>query len=160
MGGGDPLRTGRPISSPEELAARITPEPVVALAAPPFMHAAAHWLAWNQLLSGGRLVTTRGGRFDPAEIWTLVDREGVNMLLIVGDAMATPLVDELALHRQRYRATALFAVVSGGALFSPAPKQRLAELLPGRMILDGLGSSETGPLGTQAPGAEPGAPRL
>jgi acyl-CoA synthetase (AMP-forming)/AMP-acid ligase II len=160
MGGGDPLRTGRPIAAPEELVARIPPQPVVALAAPPFVHAAAHWLAWNQLLSGGRLVTTRGGRFDPAQIWKLVDREGANLLLIVGDAMATPLADELAAHRGRYRATTLFAVVSGGALFSSAPKQRLAELLPGRMILDGLGSSETGTLGTEAPGASPGATRF
>ncbi len=160
MGGGDPMRTGNPISAPEELVGRITPQPVVALAAPPFMHAAAHWLAFNQLFSGGKLVTTRGGAFEPAEIWRLVDEESVNMLLIVGDAMATPLVDELAAHRERTRATALFIVASGGALFSPATKQRLAELLPGRMILDGLGSSETGTLGTEAPGGEKGAPRF
>jgi len=160
MGGGDPMRTGRPISAPEELVDRITPQPVVALAAPPFMHAAAHWLAMNQLFSGGKLVTTRGGAFDPAEIWSLVDREGVNMLLIVGDAMATPLVDELAAHPERTQASALFAVVSGGALFSPATKQRLAALLPGRMILDGLGSSETGTLGTEAPGGDQSAVRF
>jgi acyl-CoA synthetase (AMP-forming)/AMP-acid ligase II len=160
MGGGDPLRTGEPISAPGELVGRIPPQPVVALAAPPFMHAAAHWLAFNQLFSGGKLVTTRGGAFDPAEIWSLVDREGVNMLLIVGDAMATPLVDELSQHRERTRAAALVAVVSGGALFSPATKQRLGALLPGRMILDGLGSSETGTLGTEAPGGEKGAPRF
>jgi acyl-CoA synthetase (AMP-forming)/AMP-acid ligase II len=44
-------------------------------------------------------------------------------------------------------------------LFSPAVKQRLAALLPGRMLLDGLGSSETGALGTEAPGGS-GAPRF
>jgi acyl-CoA synthetase (AMP-forming)/AMP-acid ligase II len=153
MGGGDPLRTGSPISSPDELVGRITREPVIALAAPPFMHAAAHWLAWNELLSGGTVVTTRAGAFHPAEIWGLVDREQVNLLLIVGDAMAMPLADELAAHRQLYAVAHLFAVVSGGALFSPAAKERLAILLPGRMILDGLGSSETGTLGTEAPGA-------
>ncbi len=160
MGGGDPMRTGTPISAPEELVGRITPQPVVALAAPPFMHAAAHWLAFNQLFSGGKLVTTRGGAFDPAEIWDLVDREAVNMLLIVGDAMATPLVDELAQRHERTSAAALFAVVSGGALFSPATKDRLAALLPNRMILDGLGSSETGTLGTEAPGGSKGPPRF
>jgi acyl-CoA synthetase (AMP-forming)/AMP-acid ligase II len=160
MGGGDPLRTGNPIAAPGELVGRIPPQPVVALAAPPFMHAAAHWLAWNQLLSGGKLVTTRGGAFDPAEIWGLVERERVGMLLVVGDAMATPLADELASRGQCGVPSSLFAVVSGGALFSPATKQRLAELLPGRMILDGLGSSETGTLGTEAPGSAPGAPRF
>jgi acyl-CoA synthetase (AMP-forming)/AMP-acid ligase II len=160
MGGGDPLRTGHPISAPEELVGRILPQPIVALAAPPFMHAAAHWLAWNQLLSGGKLVTTRSGAFDPAEIWSLVDRERVGMLLVVGDAMATPLADELAARRDRTAAASLFAVVSGGALFSGATKQRLAELLPGRLILDGLGSSETGTLGTEAPGSAPGSARF
>ena len=153
MGGGDPLRAGRPIASPEELVSRITPQPIVALAAPPYMHAAAQWLMFNELTTGGRLVTTRGGAFDPPEIWALVDREGVQMLLIVGDAMATPLADELAAHPGRTRAASLFAIASGGALFSAGVKARLAQLLPGRMILDGLGSSETGAVGTEAPGA-------
>src|SRR3990172_9924030 len=89
-GGGDPMRSGRPIESPEELVSRITPQPIVALAAPPYVHAAAQWLLWSELTTGGKLVTTRAGAFDPAELSTLVDREGVQMLLIVGDAMATP----------------------------------------------------------------------
>jgi acyl-CoA synthetase (AMP-forming)/AMP-acid ligase II len=158
MGGGDPMRTGRPIGSPDELVSRVTRETMVALAAPPYVHAAAQWLLWSQLTTGGKLVTTRAGAFDPAEIWTLVDREGVQMLLVVGDAMATPLADELAAHRERYTARSLFAIASGGALFSPVTKSRLLELLPGRLVLDGLGASETGALGIEAPGAAGRAP--
>jgi acyl-CoA synthetase (AMP-forming)/AMP-acid ligase II len=156
MGGGDPLRSAGPIRAPEELVSRITPQPVVALAAPPFMHAAAHWLLWNELTTGGRVVTTRRGAFDPDEIWDLVEREQVNLLLIVGDAMATPLADALARRREGV-SRSLFLIASGGALFSPAVKQRLAELLPGRLLLDGLGASETGTLGTEAPGGDPAA---
>jgi acyl-CoA synthetase (AMP-forming)/AMP-acid ligase II len=152
MGGGDPLRSGKPIASPEELVSRITPEPVIALAAPPYMHAAAQWLLWSELTTGGTVVTTRRGAFDPAEIWRLVDAERVLLLLIVGDAMATPLCDAFEAAAGRIGAKSLFAIASGGALFSPAVKQRLAALLPGRMLLDGLGSSETGTLGTEAPG--------
>ena len=153
MGGGDPMRSGRPIGSPEELVSRITPQPVVALAAPPYVHAAAQWLLWSELTTGGKLVTTRGGVFDPAGLWTLVDRERVQLLLIVGDAMAIPLADELAAQRDRYTAGSLFAIASGGALCSPAVKRRLLDLLPGRLVLDGLGSSETGAVGTEVPGA-------
>jgi acyl-CoA synthetase (AMP-forming)/AMP-acid ligase II len=159
MGGGDPMRTGTPIATPDELVSRIAKEPTVALAAPPYMHAAAQWLLWNELTTGGTTVTTRRGAFEPAEIWRLVDAEGVNLLLIVGDAMATPLCDELEAHPSEYAARSLFVIASGGALFSPAVKQRLAALLPGRMLLDGLGSSETGALGTEAPGGS-GAPRF
>jgi len=161
MGGGDPLRSGKPIAAPEELASRVTPEPVVALAAPPYMHAAAQWLLWSELTTGGTVVTTRRGVFDPDEIWRLVDAERVLLLLIVGDAMATPLCDALEASAGRHQAKTLFAIASGGALFSPAVKQRLAALLPGRMLLDGLGSSETGTLGTEAPGgAGPGGARF
>ena len=159
MGGGDPLRTQGPIARPEEIEARVTPQPVIALAAPPYMHAAAQWLMWSELTTGGTLVTTPHGAFDPAEIWRLVEAERVGMLLIVGDAMATPLCDALE-GRGGLPPRALFAVASGGALFSPAVKQRLQALLPGRLVMDGLGSSETGALGTEAPGASAGATRF
>jgi acyl-CoA synthetase (AMP-forming)/AMP-acid ligase II len=160
MGGGDPMRRAGPIQCPEELDARITPEPVIALAAPPYMHAAAQWLMWSELTTGGTLVTTPRGVFDPDRIWQLVDAERVGMLLIVGDAMATPLCDALESRRDREPPKSLVVVASGGALFSPAVKQRLQSLLPGRLVIDGLGSSETGTLGTETPGASSGAARF
>jgi 3-oxocholest-4-en-26-oate---CoA ligase len=156
MGGGDPLRSAGPIRSPEELVSRITPQPTVALAAPPYMHAAAHWLLFSELTTGGTLVTTRGGVFDPEEIWRLVESERVNLLLIVGDAMATPLIDALGAGRGATFGKSLVLIASGGALFSPVVKQRLSQLLPGRWLLDGLGSSETGTLGTEAQITGPG----
>jgi acyl-CoA synthetase (AMP-forming)/AMP-acid ligase II len=155
MGGGDPMQSGNPIERPEELTERLGEQGLVALPTPPFMHAAAQWLAFNQFYAGGKVVIPEGGRFDPAHIWELVDREKVNMLVIVGDAMATPLADEIAAHPDAWDASALIVIASGGALFSPAVKARILELLPNRMIIDGLGSSETGTLGTKAelPGA-------
>jgi acyl-CoA synthetase (AMP-forming)/AMP-acid ligase II len=160
MGGGDPLRRAGPIQQPEELDERIPPQPVVALAAPPYMHAAAQWLMWSELTTGGTLVTAPRGPFDAAAIWRLVDAERVGMLLIVGDAMAIPLCDALEARAGCEPPKSLFAVASGGALFSPAVKQRLQALLPGRLVMDGLGSSETGTLGTEAPGANAGAARF
>ena len=46
-------------------------------------------------------------------------------------------------------------------MLSPATKKRLAEMLPGRIVADAFGSSETGQLGGRALDDDPyGAPRL
>jgi acyl-CoA synthetase (AMP-forming)/AMP-acid ligase II len=161
MGGGDALQLGNVIGSPEELAARVMRPGMTALPAPPFMHASAHWLAFTMLFGGGKLVTLPGGRFDPAAAWLLVGTEAVNILVVVGDAMARPLLNELDAHPARYDISSLVAVGSGGAVLSPSTKRRLAELLPGRIVADAFGSSETGQLGGRAPDDDPyGAPRL
>jgi len=161
MGGGDALHLGNLIRSPEELATRVMRPGMTALPAPPFMHASAHWLAFTILFGGGKLVTLPGGRFDPAAAWRLVGTEAVNILVVVGDAMVRPLLNELDAHPDDYDVSSLVAVGSGGAVLSPSTKRRLAELLPGRIVADAFGSSETGQLGGRAPDDDPyGAPRL
>ena len=85
----------------------------------------------------------------------------MNILVIVGDAMVRPLLDELYSHPALYDISSLMAVGSGGAVLSPATKRRMAEMLPGRIVADAFGSSETGQLGGRAPDDDPyGAPRL
>lgn len=161
FGGGDPLSLGDHISSPEELAGRVLHPGLSSLAIPPFMHAAGHWLAFTILFGGGKVVTVTGGVFDPAEVWRLVDAEAINALVVVGDAMARPLLDVLAAEPHRYDLSSLVAVGSGGAVLSPSTKAQLAELLPGRIVADLFGSSETGQIGGEAPPGDPyGAPRL
>jgi len=161
MGGGDALALGNVIGSPEELATRVMRPGMTALPCPPFMHSSAHWLAFAILFGGGKLVTLPGGHFDAAAAWRLVGTEGVNILVIVGDAMARPLLDELDVHPARYDLSSLMAVGSGGAVLWPSTKQRLAEAPPGRIVADAFGSSETGQLGGHAPDDDPyGAPRL
>ena len=72
------------------------------------------------------------------------------ILVVVGDAMARPLVDELEANRDRYDTANLWVIGSGGAMLSETTKKRILELLPDRMIADGFGSSETGVLGSKA----------
>ena len=149
MGGGDLAQSGDYVSGPEELARRIRDQDngVVALATPPLMHASAHWLACHNLFTGGKVVMAPQGRFDPATIWGLVTAEKVLVLVIVGDAMAKPLLDELEANPDSYDTSSLWVVASSGALLSGVNKQRLLDLLPDRMIMDAFGSSETGVLG-------------
>jgi acyl-CoA synthetase (AMP-forming)/AMP-acid ligase II len=161
MGGGDPLALGNFIRSPDELATRVMRPGMTALPCSPFMHSSAHWLAFTMLFGGGKVVTLPGGRFDPAAAWRLVGTEAVNILVVVGDAMARPLLDELEIHPALYDISSLMAVGSGGAMLSPATKKRLAEMLPNRIIADTFGSSETGQLGGRPLDDDPyGAPRL
>jgi acyl-CoA synthetase (AMP-forming)/AMP-acid ligase II len=151
MGGGDPFQLGNVITRPEEIAERLPEAGMVSLPTPPFMHVSAHWGAFQTLFGGGKLVLPPGGRFEPDAIWGLVGTEKVNVLVIVGDAMARPLLDALSAAADAGRpfdTSSLFVVGSGGAILSASSKERLAEVLPGVMVVDGFGSSETGVVGT------------
>ncbi len=120
--------------------------------APPFMHGAAHWLALNALCGGNTVVLPpRTQTLDPELVWSTIESEQVNILLIVGDAFGRPLLDELEHHR--YELGSLIMMVSGGAALSAPVKQRFLELLPDMGLLDGLGASETGQQATQISGA-------
>ena len=150
LGGGDPLQSGTVIARPEELVDRLFDPGMITLAAPPLMHVSAHWLAFVSLFSGGCLVVTPQGRFDPETIWTLVRREGVNVLVIVGDAMARPLADALAAAPDDYDTKTLMVIASGGAVLSPSTKEALSSLVPSALIVDGFGATETGTVGSRS----------
>jgi fatty-acyl-CoA synthase len=114
-----------------------------ALLAPPFMHGAGHWMTfrtWN--LGGTVYIQSIPDRLDPADIWGLVERERLNFLLIVGDAFARPLLDELSV--SSYDLGCLTVVLSGGAALSAGLKEEFLGHLPSLIIVDGLGSSEAG----------------
>jgi 3-oxocholest-4-en-26-oate---CoA ligase len=114
-----------------------------ALVTPPLMHGAGQWVAFRTWLSGGTVyIGSRVGRLDPPEVWTTVERERIEFLLIAGDAFAAPLLDELS--RRPYDVSSLNVVLTGGAALSLSHKRALLQHLPTVMIVDGLGSSEAG----------------
>ena len=113
------------------------------LPAPPFMHGAGHWMALNAFNSGNTIIIQdEVTRLEPDEIWALVEREKVNVLLIVGDAFGRPLVE--ALENGSYDASSLLAIASGGAPLNSTLKDRFLAQLPSTMIMDAVGASETG----------------
>ena len=114
-----------------------------ALLAPPFMHGAGHWMSFRTWNTGGTIfVQSVPDRLDPVDIWSLIQREQLNFLLIVGDAFARPLLDEL--ERGHYDLSSLTVLLSGGAPLSANLKDEFLQHLPTLMIVDGLGSSEAG----------------
>ena len=114
-----------------------------ALITPPFMHGAGHWVAFRVLLGGGTvLLPSEVQHLDPDDVWRAVERERADFMMIVGDAFARPLLDQLG--RADYDLSSLNVVLSGGAALSKQRKEELLAYLPTVMIVDGMGSSEAG----------------
>jgi len=162
MGGGDALQLGNRIARPEELPGRVLQPGLVALSVPPLIHSSAQWLAFSVFFGGGTLVLVPSGHFDAVAVWRLLARERANIVVIVGDAMAWPLLDaiESGAVAADDRAS-LMVIGSGGAILSRSTRERVARLLPNVIVVDGFGSSETGQMGGTAPPAGAlGLPRL
>jgi 3-oxocholest-4-en-26-oate---CoA ligase len=139
MGGGN--YGGPPITAPEQIADHVVATPGTTLALAPLMHGNAQWTMSIALFGGNTVVLNTSRRFDADEIWDLVEREQVLVISLVGDAMARPLVDALA---RREHTPVVLAIVSGGAILSPAVKAEITERLPNTMVVDAFGASETG----------------
>lgn len=118
------------------------------LPAPPFMHGAAHWVAFNLWAVGGTIVVqSEPRRLDPDDIWSTAEREKVNMMTIVGDAFGRPLADQL--EKKQYDLSSLLLLTSGGAILTAALKNEFLRLLPNLKLLDAVGSSESGAQASQ-----------
>ena len=89
---------------------------------------------------GNRVVLV--SRFDPDQVWRLVEREKVNLLFITGDAMARPLIE--AVDGAAYDTSSLFALASTAAVFSPSVKDQFLDRFPNLVVSDAVGASETG----------------
>jgi fatty-acyl-CoA synthase len=142
-----------PHSTDDELAtvadaAQAAPARVL-LPLPPFMHGAAQWLAMAALHGGDTVVLPPlSDRLDVDAVWSTVEQWGVQVLLIVADAFGRPLAD--ALRSRPDDAASLRLIVTGGAAMSGRLKREFEELIPGVLIVDVAGSSESGGLLTAA----------
>ncbi|QLL06361.1 AMP-binding protein [Mycobacterium vicinigordonae] len=133
--------------SVSECADAVRGQPARLLPCAPMMHGAAQWAALLALGTGATVVfPDHAEHFDAAQVWRAVQRHQVSTITMVGDAFALPLIDEL--ERHRYSASSLRTIVSGGAALHANAKQRLLELLPGVQIIENIGSSESGILGS------------
>jgi fatty-acyl-CoA synthase len=123
------------------------------------MHGAAQWAAFVNFHNGHTVVLpSEPKHFDPDDVLSTIERERANGLLIVGDAFARPLLDQL--RKSSYDLSSLRVIVSGGAVLAKSYKSELLELLPHVLLLDAIGSSESGSQGqhlsTKATGVDTG----
>jgi acyl-CoA synthetase (AMP-forming)/AMP-acid ligase II len=146
IGAGNPYAP--PISAPEELAAKAEQDPIVQVVLAPMMHGGGQWLFFITTCLAGTTVLWTGQSLDPDGILRLIERERAHMLMVVGDAMARPIVDRLAAEPSAYDVSSLFVIGSGGAILSPPVKDAIRELLPSVIVQDSFGASETGANGS------------
>ena len=154
LGGGIDAYTNEPVADEWSLAekAKAVESPLRSLNLPPLMHGAAQWGFLRFAFEGNLVVMLR--RFDPHEVWRTVERERINNVSITGDAMARPMIEALddlggpgALDL-----SSLFVLASTAAIFSPTVKDRYLEAFPDLLIVDAIGSSETGANGMRMVG--------
>jgi len=140
-----------PITRADELAGRLNTDEagrVAMLVVAPLMHGNAQWVMWNAFMMGGTAVLYTDHRYDPHALLRLAGDEGVLTIALVGDAMARPLAEALdSAPPGAYDTSTLMAIASGGAMLSGTVKAELKEQLPGVIIMDRFGSSESGAQG-------------
>ncbi len=153
--GGRDLYSGKAAESYAEIAERAAAGTGTRLMVlPPLIHGAAQWGVMTALTTGQSVVfASVVDHLDADEVVATIEREQVMVATVVGDAMARPLA--AAIERGTADVSSLAVVANGGALLTPTTKQRLIDAKPGLIVVDGVGSSETGAQLTHmsAPGA-------
>jgi fatty-acyl-CoA synthase len=159
LGGGNP--GGPPIAAPQDIVRSVVENPAqrlraflpatdpgppqfVSLALGPLVHASGQWSALGTLLGGGKLVLYTEPTVDMVSVLELIEHERINALNLVGDASARPLVDQLRAEPDRFDASSLRLLGSGGSMLAADVKVELLRLLPNVLaIVEGIGSSES-----------------
>jgi 3-oxocholest-4-en-26-oate---CoA ligase len=113
----------------------------------PLMHATGLFNTMGALLVGGRAVTARPGGLDPRHIWETVAAQRVGTIIVAGNAVCRPLVDELLAAERAgtpHDLSSLRGMISSGTAFSDGLKRAFHERAQ-VTITDAIASSEGGP---------------
>jgi 3-oxocholest-4-en-26-oate---CoA ligase len=144
LGGGINFVTGEPLEDEFAQAemGKVTGG-MVRLCLAPLIHGNAQWAGLMALFGGDTVVLLT--QFDPVEVWKAVERRKVNVVVLIGDAMARPMIE--AFQAGSYDVSSVYAISSSAALFSQSVKNEYLAALPNTVITDAIGSSETGFMG-------------
>jgi acyl-CoA synthetase (AMP-forming)/AMP-acid ligase II len=137
-------RMGRPGSDPPDpiAAVRAGKRAGTCLPACPLMHGTGLFITLSTLSGGGAVVLIDQPGLDPGRVWSEVERNGVEVLTIVGDVFARPLLVALDAEPGRFDLSSLRAITSSGVTWSPETKAGLLRHVPEVTLLDSLGASE------------------
>jgi acyl-CoA synthetase (AMP-forming)/AMP-acid ligase II len=151
LGGGIDFITGEPLEDEwAQSQAGAGGNGMVRMAPAPLIHGSAMVATLGCLFGGDTAVILP--KFDPHAVWQAVQRHRVNVLSVIGDAMARPLMEALA--AGDYDTSSLMSLNSTAALFSPPVKSACAAALPNVFISEAIGSTETGFAGITFVGAD------
>jgi fatty-acyl-CoA synthase len=159
LGGGAPM-PGMP--APADLEAHLAAVLATAprrrvLALPPLMHGTGFLMGLHALAMGGTVITAPGRGFDPARALALTARHDPDIVVIVGDAFARPMLRAIEAGEARLGRVGM--MISSGTMWSPEVKAGLLAHCPTMVCLDSYGSSEGLGYGASiSTAADPGAP--
>ncbi len=160
LGGGIDFVTGEPLADEWVQSQNGAENPgLIKLCIAPLIHGSAQWTSLMSFFAGDTLVLLP--HFDAHEVWRAIDRHKINQIVVVGDAMARPLIE--AYTEGGYDGSSVFSFSSNGALFSQPVKDAVFAALPNVVITDAIGSSETGFTGlsfANRGGHQEGGPRV
>ena len=142
LGGGVDPTTNTRVQTPEEMVEKGRGGQLTLLPIAPLMHGATQWCIMGQSFVGNRTILLP--KFDPHEVWGLIESEKANSMMITGDAMGKPLIEALDDAGASYDLSSLLAVTSSAALFSAPVKDEFFRHFPNLVIVDAIGSSESG----------------
>ncbi|WP_236791589.1 AMP-binding protein [Amycolatopsis sp. GM8] len=115
----------------------------VMMPAVPLMHGTGFFNSLGALLAGGRVVTMRPRGLDPRHAWETVATQRVSTIIVAGNAVCRPLVDELVTGGP-HDLSSLRSVLSSGTALSDDLKRVLHERAS-VTITDAIASTEGGP---------------
>jgi len=143
LGGGNDPHSGQRVQRPDEMIEKgIAEGGQTFLPIAPLMHGATQWAVMSGAFTGRKIVLV--GSFEPDQVWQLVQDEKVDGVMITGDAMARPLVEVLDARPGAFDLSHWALLVSTAAVFSPTVKDRFFEHKENLIIIDSIGSSESG----------------
>lgn len=119
----------------------------VCLVCVPYMHNTGSGVGHTMTtIMGGTVITLASGSFDPAEALDLIQAERVTQLVIVGDAIAKPLIMEIRDREARGEAcdlSSLRLIASAGVMWTKEVKQALLDRQD-MTLIDFFGATEGG----------------
>jgi fatty-acyl-CoA synthase len=142
--GGQVLLGIPPVESVDELAARIDPaQPSFAtLVACPLMHGTGQLSSLVTMALGGAIVSLPSRHLDAAELWDEVVERRATSIVIVGQAFAGPMLDELDAHPGERDLSSVQVITSSGVMWNEENKAGLLRHIPQAILFDSYGSSE------------------
>ena len=142
--GGNAVLGIPPVSSVDELVARLDPGTpgLVLLSACPLMHGTGQFSSLLAMNVGGAVVTLPSRSFDVGELLSTVESRRVQTLIIVGQAFAGPILENLESNPGRHDLSSLLMISSSGVMWSQENKAGLLRHIPQVILFDSFGSSE------------------
>ncbi len=159
------LNRGSPLPMPDEegmegvasFLEAIAASPPAVLPACPLMHGTGAFTAFSALILGGAVVTLPNKSFDPVALLDAAEREKVNLISIVGDAFAKPILRALDAEPDRWDLSSLLGMISSGVIWSEETKRGLLRHNPNMMLVDAFSSSEALGMGSSVSTADTAA---